>query len=183
MGNTAAVVNRSFFQSKPQQPKEFASVVPVPPSQPPSIDVAGRPSSRKRKPAVHPSTPSSPEAVKSDFADNLEIPSQTTSLPTVNTESQELPFSAQAFDFNNTEGQLRREGMNDCELECSQITKSLFVGGQRVAENLELLKEKEITRVINCSLSITKNFHEGFPGMTYLGMCRFFACKQFYDLQ
>lgn len=75
-----------------------------------------------------------------------------------------------SLEFDHTEGQLRREGMADCEFECSQITKFLYVGGQRVAENLELLKEKKITRIVNCASAVSPNFHEGYSDIKYLTM-------------
>jgi hypothetical protein len=73
-------------------------------------------------------------------------------------------------EFSLTEGQLKRDAIADSELECSQITKYLFIGGQRVAENLELLLEKKITRIINCASSVVPNYHQGFGNMKYLSL-------------
>jgi predicted protein tyrosine phosphatase len=58
--------------------------------------------------------------------------------------------------------------MADCEFECSQVSPYLFVAGHRVAENLELLRAKGIRRIINCSLSATRSYHEHAPGIVYL---------------
>jgi hypothetical protein len=73
-------------------------------------------------------------------------------------------------EFSLTEGQLKRDAIADSELECSQITKYLFIAGQRVAENLELLLEKKITRIINCASSVVPNYHQGFGNMKYLSL-------------
>jgi hypothetical protein len=169
MGNAAVIFNRTFSPNK-----EFQSVVPFPPAKPPPTENNNRSYSRKRK------TPITPAPVTEDYKESIQEKSSDRSQKTAPTElvdrsitSRSNDRSLNSADFKYTEGQLRREGMNACELECSQITKFLFVGGQRVAENLELLKEKGITRIINCSLSITKNYHEGVPNMTYLSKCDF----------
>lgn len=74
----------------------------------------------------------------------------------------------EASKSQQTEGQFRRDNMADCEFECSQISKYLYVGGQRVAENLGLLKEKKITRIINCAASVIPNYHEKEKEFQYL---------------
>lgn len=163
MGNAALISNP--FIAKQQVPRQdFQSVVPqqqpVPPNSPPPATASA---ARKRKP-----TPVK-EALPAEEVEQVAVLS---AAPTAVTElSDELPK------YKHTEGQLRRDGMSDCEFECNQITKFLFLGGQRVAENLELLKELEITRVINCSLSVTKNYHEGCAGMTYLGKPLLCCCR------
>jgi protein-tyrosine phosphatase/PHD/YefM family antitoxin component YafN of YafNO toxin-antitoxin module len=78
--------------------------------------------------------------------------------------------SSLSSEFSLTEGQLKRDAIADSELECSQITKYLFIAGRRVAENLELLLEKKITRIINCASSVVPNYHQGFGNMKYLSM-------------
>lgn len=74
------------------------------------------------------------------------------------------------FDFNLTEGQSRRAGMADCELECSEITNFLFVGGASIAASWSVLQERGITRVVNCSASVVSNYFIDNPKMTYLSL-------------
>eukprot|EP01039_Chlorochromonas_danica_P010194 gene10194-11281_t len=176
MGNAALIYGKAVAGSKT---KEFQSVVPFPPTSAPPSENSFRPSSRKRKPpaAVSPApsaekqeqrqTQGQSEAVStaSSAADPLVV-AAAAALTSASSTTTAFPPS----DFQFTEGQLRRESLSDCEYECSQITKFLFVGGQRVAENLELLREKEITRILNCALSVTPNYHEGCAGMTYLSL-------------
>lgn len=73
-------------------------------------------------------------------------------------------------EYGMTEGQMRREGMASCEYQCSQITKFVFVGGMRVAENLALLREKGIRRIVNCANAVTSDYHTEVPGMKYLSL-------------
>jgi hypothetical protein len=77
------------------------------------------------------------------------------------------------FDFKQTESQLRRKGMADCEFECSQITSYLFVGGCHVAGNWELLKSYGISRVVNCSSAVVENHFINEPSMKYLSINMF----------
>jgi protein-tyrosine phosphatase len=55
------------------------------------------------------------------------------------------------LDFSITESQNQIKSLNNGENKCSQITKFLFVGDKLVAENLGLLENNNITRIINCS--------------------------------
>jgi protein-tyrosine phosphatase len=73
-------------------------------------------------------------------------------------------------DFDLTEGQMRRDSMLSCENQCSQITRFVYVGGLKVASNLQLLKEKKITRIVNCCLAVTKNHFEHLPEFKYLSL-------------
>lgn len=74
------------------------------------------------------------------------------------------------FDFDLTEGQIRRGNMTDCEYECSEIFDYLYVGGARVAESWDTLTRHKITRVVNCSMAVVKNFFSDHKNMTYLGL-------------
>ena len=74
------------------------------------------------------------------------------------------------FDFNNTEGQNRRELLASYEEECSMITPFLFVGGFKVANSLEMLKQNNITRVVNCSLAVVDNVFEYDESIQYLSL-------------
>lgn len=67
-----------------------------------------------------------------------------------------------------TETQQRIEGMNEFELDCTPILDYLYVSGMRVAQNLEMLREKNIQRIINCASGIIPNY---FPAhFTYLSL-------------
>jgi len=44
---------------------------------------------------------------------------------------------------------------------------TLYVGGERAANNLQLLQSDGVSHVVNCTDSMA-NFHEGMGGMTYL---------------
>jgi len=74
------------------------------------------------------------------------------------------------FDFDLTEGQIRRGNMTDCEYECSEIFDYLYVGGSKVAESWDTLVKYNITRVVNCSLAVVKNHFVNNENMTYLGL-------------
>lgn len=74
------------------------------------------------------------------------------------------------FDFDLTEGQIRRGNMTDCEYECSEIFDYLYVGGSKVAESWDTLVKYNITRVINCSLAVVKNHFADKDNMIYLGL-------------
>lgn len=135
--------------------KDFNSVLPEPISDPQGIKKRKLPSNEEVTPAPHEklaSAESTPATIKSENVD------------------RSVSYKHIDSDFDNTEGQLRRGGMADCEFECSQITKFLFVAGHRVAENLELLKEKKITRIVNCASAISPNYHEGYSDIKYLTM-------------
>ncbi len=80
------------------------------------------------------------------------------------------PTFSDPFDFKQTESQLRRKGMADCEFECSQITNYLYVGGYHVAGNLDILKANGITRIVNCASAVVENHFAHEPDMTYLSI-------------
>lgn len=170
MGNAALIYSKAVAGSKT---KEFQSVVPFPPtSAPPSDNNSFRPSSRKRKPpaAVSPAPPVEKQEQRQTQGQSEAISTASSATDPLVAAAATTLTAAPPSDFQFTEGQLRRESLSDCEYECSQITKFLFVGGQRVAENLDLLRDKEITRILNCALSVTPNYHEGCTGMTYLSL-------------
>ena len=75
-----------------------------------------------------------------------------------------------SFDFQLTEGQIRRGRMADCETECSQITRDIYVGGYYVAGKLDVLKANNITRIVNCSSAVVENHFIGVEGMKYLSL-------------
>jgi protein tyrosine phosphatase len=75
-----------------------------------------------------------------------------------------------SFDFQLTEGQIRRGRMADCETECSQITRDIYVSGYYVAGRLDILKANNITRIINCSSAVVENHFIGIEGMKYLSL-------------
>ena len=78
-------------------------------------------------------------------------------------------MTANEFDFQYTEGQMRRSSMAECELECSQITETLFVSGVKVAMDYSYLSKHNITRVVNCCNMIVGNVHED-KGVEYLSL-------------
>ena len=141
--------------------KEFQSVVPSAPNNSTQASIlTHNESNRKRKLAA--TTTLEPEGKQ---------PLGTVSTPlTVLSDSLDRSesYRSNSSEYDQTEGQMRREGMADCEFECSQVSKYLYLGGQRVAENLELLKEKKITRIINCASAVVPNFHEGYSDIKYL---------------
>ena len=57
-------------------------------------------------------------------------------------------------EFEQTESQQRLNMFSECENECSQITKFVFVGGFKVAENMQLMNSKGIKRIVNCANAI-----------------------------
>lgn len=57
-----------------------------------------------------------------------------------------------------TERQLRKEKLDRYENECTKVEEFMYVGGIRVAQNIQLLKAVGITHVINCSAITTENF-------------------------
>jgi hypothetical protein len=79
-------------------------------------------------------------------------------------------LGGEAFDFQLTEGQIRRGRMADCETECSQITKEVFVSGYYVAARLEILRAHGITRIVNCSSAVIENHFSNVEGMKYLAL-------------
>lgn len=90
----------------------------------------------------------------------------------INKVSSILPVNSsvpsEQFNFQLTEGQSRRGLMADNEYECSEITNFLYVGGSKIAESWDILKEKGITRVVNCSSNVVDNYFIDKPGMKYL---------------
>lgn len=80
-------------------------------------------------------------------------------------------FGAPAgFDFNYTEGQVRRNLLADCDNECSIVTEFLYVSGAKVASSWETLSKNGITRVVNCALTVVDNYFASKPSMTYLSL-------------
>lgn len=63
---------------------------------------------------------------------------------------------------------MRRDNLADVELECSQISKFVFVSGMKVAANYDLLVELGIKRIINCAPIVARNFHEHTGSFKYL---------------
>jgi protein-tyrosine phosphatase len=146
-----------------RQNKDFQSVVPGGVPHAPYNSTSEGP--RKRKFNTN----------QSESADRKLVPQQNLSATPSTAQSNDTYDRSSSYrsdgeeDFDRrTEGQQRRDGMSDCEFECSQISKYLYLGGQRVAENLELLKEKKITRIINCASAVVPNYHEGYSDIKYL---------------
>jgi protein-tyrosine phosphatase len=146
-----------------RQNKDFQSVVPGGVPHAPYNSTSEGP--RKRKFNTN----------QSESADRKPVPQQNLSATPSTAQSNDTYDRSSSYrsdgedDFDRrTEGQQRRDGMSDCEFECSQISKYLYLGGQRVAENLELLKEKKITRIINCASAVVPNYHEGYSDIKYL---------------
>lgn len=85
-------------------------------------------------------------------------------------ESTDLNLSNQSEtnNYDLTEGQARRTLIAQCDDECSEITEFLFVGGEKIASSREILQEKDITRIINCSGSIINNHFENDNKFKYL---------------
>lgn len=75
-----------------------------------------------------------------------------------------------SFDFKYTEGQNRRDMMNDCENECSEIFSYLYLGGAKIAQSWEILSSLGITRVVNCARSVVDNHFANKSGMRYLSI-------------
>ncbi len=75
-----------------------------------------------------------------------------------------------SFDFKFTEGQNRRDMMNDCENECSEIFSYLYLGGAKIAQSWETLSSLGITRVVNCARSVVDNYFANKSGMRYLSI-------------
>jgi len=88
----------------------------------------------------------------------------------IETTTQVVESPVAGFDFQLTEGQIRRGRMADCETECSQITKDLYVGGYYVAGKLDVLQHNKITRVVNCSSAVVPNHFIGMEGMKYISL-------------
>jgi len=74
------------------------------------------------------------------------------------------------LNYEQTESQIRRERMADCEFECSEIMEYLFVSGYYVAGDRELLRERGITHIINCSAGIVKNHFADDKYLKYLSL-------------
>mmetsp|Transcript_3157 Transcript_3157/g.4475 ORF Transcript_3157/g.4475 Transcript_3157/m.4475 type:complete len:1125 (-) Transcript_3157:154-3528(-) len=85
-------------------------------------------------------------------------------------ETTQIESSCAAFDFQLTEGQIRRGRMADCETECSQITKDVYVGGYYVAGKLDVLQQHKITRIVNCSSAVVPNHFIEMEGMKYISL-------------
>lgn len=155
--------------------KEFQSVVPFP-----NVDNNNSPVEKsqhlaKRKKSMNKTAPapdddSFPNSGKLSVIGGISVADRATSFQTdavSDVLSSSTVDNVDQFDFQQTESQLRRKGMADCEFECSQITSYLFVGGYHVAGNRELLRSLGITRVINLSAAVVENHFIGEPGMTY----------------
>lgn len=154
--------------------KEFQSVIPYTPSSNPKRRKKTQRS--PRRPTVAPAllvkensggVVIDEEQLNSNEDDKRKrVPLRTPSL------CEDIGWTPQSdnFDFNNTEGQNRRELIASCEDECSLITSYLFVGGAKVANSKEKLKEHNITRVVNCSLFVVDNVFESDDDFMYLGL-------------
>lgn len=73
-----------------------------------------------------------------------------------------------SYDYYYTESQERRDQMAICEFECSEVYDNVFVGGSKVASSWEKFQKHNITRVVNCSISVVPNYFESLPNMKYL---------------
>jgi hypothetical protein len=49
-----------------------------------------------------------------------------------------------------------------------ETSATLFVGGSQAASNREMLRERRITRIVNCQDSDGRNYFEGDPQLVYL---------------
>ena len=59
-----------------------------------------------------------------------------------------------------SEAQLKQEKLIKFSKICSKITDNIFLSGEEVASNLELLKENNITHVLNCAGHYCSNFFQ-----------------------
>lgn len=84
--------------------------------------------------------------------------------------SSELTNDRSEYDFDLTEGQNRRNLMAEAEFECTEIGEYLFVGGNKVATDWDMLQERNITRIVNCSASVVECVFVEEPNMTYLNL-------------
>lgn len=60
-----------------------------------------------------------------------------------------------------SEGQLRRQKYLFFEKQCSEVAQGLFLAGDYVAKNRELLQQNRITHVVNCVGFICKEYFKG----------------------
>lgn len=150
MGNVLPIISRN---------KDFQSILPF------AFDGASDERSKVKKlSGAHPAGDFRPQ---SSGALKISIVSQ----GAVDDVDQSITCNSSEVDlaeYDQTEGQLRRHGMLCCENECSQVTQYVFVGGHKVAEDLSLLREKKIRRIVNCSLAVTKNHFEDLSEFQYL---------------
>lgn len=85
----------------------------------------------------------------------------------IKNDSQNIPSVKNSDD---KESQIRLKGMANYEKDCTEIFKYLFIGGKLVAENYKLLQQENITRIVNCSLGVTPNYHSMKNEMRYLSL-------------
>lgn len=158
--------------------KEFQAVIPYTPS--------SRPNPKRKKP-TQPRRPTVAPALLAKENSGVSVDSSNSTeqeTPVISEKNRrrvplrspslagDVGWAPQSsnFDFSNTEGQNRRELIASCEDECSLITDFLFVGGIKVASSKEILTEKNITKIINCSLCAVDNVLESDDQFTYLSL-------------
>ncbi len=105
------------------------------------------------------SSPSSSSPVKAIDALDVGSPAAVSTLASP---------AGREFNFQQTEGQIRRERLADCEFECSQINNHIFVGGMHVAQNWDLIVGNGITHIVNCAAAILPCSFQDVPDMHYL---------------
>ena len=67
----------------------------------------------------------------------------------------------------DTETADRRRRMIESEGACSEIESFLFVGGNKVASDRELLRKHGITHIVNSASSDCEDYHISDPALTY----------------
>lgn len=163
MGNSTSKAN-----------KEFQAVIPYTPSSKPHPK-RKKNATQPRRPTVAPALLKENSGISVDSEEDYSNASLTTPKhiplrsPSICSDVGWTPIESN-FDFNNTEGQSRRELIASCDAECSMITPFLFVGGFTVANSKEILKQHKITRIINCALSAVDSVFESEPEFTYLSL-------------
>jgi hypothetical protein len=85
-----------------------------------------------------------------------------------NTSSSKSREKDPELEFDLTEGQNRRNLMSEAEFECTEIGEYLFIGGAKVATSWDVLQEKGIRRIVNCSASVVECAFADYPNMKYL---------------
>lgn len=84
-------------------------------------------------------------------------------------QNQMLPSMASP-DFQHTESHYRRWKIKDFENECTEVMDNVFVGGAKVSNNWDILRENGITRIVNCAFPYVENSFSNNPDMKYLSL-------------
>lgn len=79
--------------------------------------------------------------------------------------SIDLSELGSAYSFVQNEGnrtqapESKKSKIARCDKICSQITNSLFLGSDTIARNKQVLKENQITHILNCAGTICPDYH------------------------